>query len=136
MNHAAWVLGHLAFVFDSMIGVFDQQPVMRAEWKELFNLASKPPADRAKYPSKAALFEAYEKAYQRIVDAVKAASPESLAREFPNPQLRATLPTVGMAMVHILTSHQGIHLGQLSAWRARSGIAGGLKRSAARDRRR
>ena len=58
-----------------------------------------------------------EKAYQRIVDAVKAASPESLARDFPNPRLRATLPTVGMAMVHILTSHQGVHLGQLSAWR-------------------
>ena len=56
---------------------------MSAEWKELFNLASKPLADRAKYPSKAALFEAYEKAYQRIVDAVKAASPESLAQNFP-----------------------------------------------------
>lgn len=122
MNHAAWVLGHLAYVFDSMIGVFDEKPVMSAEWKELFNLSSKPLADRAKYPSKAALFEAYEKAYQRIIDAVKAASPESLARDFPNPRLRATLPTVGMAMVHILTSHQGVHLGQLSAWRRAQGL--------------
>ena len=122
MNHAAWVLGHLAYVFDSMIGVWDEKPVMSAEWKELFNLSSKPLPDRAKYPSKAALFEAYEKAYQRIVDKVKAASPESLARDFPNPRLRATLPTVGMAMVHILTSHQGIHLGQLSAWRRAQGL--------------
>jgi uncharacterized damage-inducible protein DinB len=122
MNHAAWVLGHLAYVFDSMIGVFDEKPAMSAEWKELFNVPSKPQADRTKYPSKTALFEAYEKAYQRIVDAVKAASPESLARDFPNPRLRATLPTVGTAMVHILTSHQGIHLGQLSAWRRAQGL--------------
>jgi uncharacterized damage-inducible protein DinB len=122
MNHAAWVLGHLAYVFDSMIGVFDEKPVMSAEWKELFNLSSKPLADRAKYPSKAALFEAYEKSYQRIVNAVKAASPKSLARDFPNPRVRSTLPTVGMAMVHILTSHQGVHLGQLSAWRRAQGL--------------
>jgi uncharacterized damage-inducible protein DinB len=122
MNHAAWVLGHLTYVFDSMIGVFDQKPSMSPQWKELFNLASKPLPDRAKYPSKAELFEAYEKAYQRIVDAVKAASSESLDREFPNPKLRSSLPTVGTAMVHILTSHQGVHLGQLSAWRRAQGL--------------
>jgi len=124
MNHAAWVLGHLAYVFDSMTSVFDQKPTMSAEWKTLFNLSSKPDADRAKYPSKAALLEAYENAYQRIVDLVKGASVESLAREFPNPRLRTSLPTVGIAMVHILTSHQGIHLGQLSAWRRAQGLAG------------
>ena len=122
MNHAAWVLGHLAYVFDSMIGVFDQQSSMSREWKDLFNLASKPEGERGKYPSKAALLAAYEKAYQRIVDAVKAASPEALAREFPNPRLRPLMPTVGIAMVHILTSHQGIHLGQLSAWRRAQGL--------------
>ncbi len=122
MNHAAWVLGHLAYVFDSMIGVWDEKPVMSAEWKELFNVSSKPLPDRARYPSKDALLEAYEKAYQRIVDKVKTASPESLARDFPNPRLRASLPTVGVAMVHILTSHQGVHLGQLSAWRRAQGL--------------
>jgi uncharacterized damage-inducible protein DinB len=122
MNHAAWVLGHLTYVFDSMIGVFDQTPSMSNEWKELFNLKSKPEADRARYPSKAALLEAYERSYQRIVEAVKSASPEALDREFPNPRLRAILPTVGIAMVNILTSHQGIHLGQLSAWRRAQGL--------------
>ncbi len=122
MNHAAWVLGHIAFVFDSMIRVFDQKPTMSPEWLELFNVASKPTSDRARYPSKAALLEAYEKNYLRIVAAIKAAGPEALAREFPNPKLRPTLPTVGVAMVHILTSHQGLHLGQLSAWRRAQGM--------------
>jgi len=122
MNHAAWVLGHLAFVFDSMIAVFDQKPNMTPEWKELFNLASKPMPERERYPSKAALLEAYEAAYLRIVEAVRSASAESFAREFPNPRLRPLLPTVGVAMVHILTSHQGVHLGQLSAWRRALGL--------------
>jgi uncharacterized damage-inducible protein DinB len=122
MNHAAWVLGHLTFVADSMIRVFDQPFSMSKEWIELFNLASKPTAERARYPSKAELWDAYEKAYARLTAAVEAASSESLAREFPNPKLRTMLPTVGVAMVHILTSHHALHLGQLSAWRRALGM--------------
>jgi hypothetical protein len=122
MNHAAWVLGHLAYVFDSMIAVWDQKPEMSPEWKALFNVASKPEPDRAKYPSKAELLAAYEKAYQRIVDTVKAAPSEAFDREFPNPKLRPMLPTIGVAMTHILTSHQGVHLGQLSSWRRAEGF--------------
>ncbi len=124
MNHAAWVLGHLAYVFDSMIAVWGQKPSMSPEWKALFNVPSKPMPERDKYPSKPELWDAYEQAYQRIVDVVRSASDEDLAREFPNPKLRASLPTVGVAMVHILTSHQGQHLGQLSAWRRVQGLPG------------
>jgi uncharacterized damage-inducible protein DinB len=122
MNHGAWVIGHLTYVADSMIGVFDQKPAMSHEWKELFNLASKPSAERTKYPSKQALVEAYEKAYARLTAAVEAASDEMLDREFPNPKLRSTLPTVGVAMAHILCSHHGMHLGQMSAWRRVLGL--------------
>ena len=123
MNHAAWVLGHLTFVGDSMIRVFDQPFSMPKEWVELFNLSSKPTSDRAKYPSKAALLEAYDRSYARLTEAVKNATSESLEREFPNPKLRTQLPTVGVAMVHILCSHHGLHLGQLSAWRRALGMA-------------
>jgi uncharacterized damage-inducible protein DinB len=122
MNHAAWVLGHLAYVFDSMISVWDQKPAMSAEWKALFNVPSKPQPQREIYPSKAQLWDAYQQAYQRIVDVVKNCSDEDLNREFPNPRLRASLPTIGVAMTHILTSHQGQHLGQLSAWRRVLGL--------------
>jgi DinB superfamily len=124
MNHAAWVLGHLAYVFDSMIAVWGEKPTMSPEWKELFNVPSKPQPDRSKYPSKAELLAEYEKNYRRIVDRVKTATPEDFDKEFPNPKLRGLLPTVGMAMVHILTSHQGQHLGQLSAWRRAQGMPG------------
>jgi len=122
MNHAAWVLGHLTYVFDSMIAVWGQKPTMSPEWKELFNVPSKPQPERDKYPPKAELWDAYQKAYQRIVDVVKTATDEDLDREFPNPRLRASLPTVGTAMIHILTTHQGQHLGQLSAWRRAQGL--------------
>jgi hypothetical protein len=124
MNHAAWVLGHLTSVFDSMIAVWGEKPTMSPEWKELFNVPSRPLPDRSKYPSKAELWDAYEKAYRRIVERVRQARPEEFDQEFPNPRLRPLLPTVGMAMVHILTSHQGQHLGQLSAWRRAQGMPG------------
>jgi hypothetical protein len=126
MNHAAWVIGHLTFVADSMIKVWDQSPSLPREWVELFNLASKPTDDRMRYPSKAALVEAYEKAYHRLMEVVKGAPAEAFEREFPNPKLRGMLPTVGVAMVHILTSHHALHLGQLSAWRRAQGLPGVL----------
>jgi hypothetical protein len=122
LNHPAWVLGHLAFVADSMIRVLDKPFAMPKEWIELFNLASKPISDRSRYPSKAELTEAYEKAYARLAEAVKETASEVFEREFPNPKLRPQLPTVGVAMVHVLTTHHGIHLGQLSAWRRAMGM--------------
>jgi hypothetical protein len=122
MNHAAWVLGHLAYVFDSMIAVWGQDPSMSPEWKALFNVKSKPSPDAALYPDKADLWNAYETAYQRIVAVVRVASEEDLAKEFPNPKLQSVFPSIGVAMIHILTSHQGQHLGQLSAWRRAQGL--------------
>jgi hypothetical protein len=122
MNHAAWVLGHLTWVADSMIRVFDQPYALPKQWGELFNPASKPTSDRQCYPSKAELLGAYEQAYGRLIETVRAAPLESFDREFPNPKLRPTLPTVGVAMVHILASHHGLHLGQLSAWRRAMGL--------------
>ncbi len=126
MNHAAWVLGHVAFVFDSMARVFDLPPSMSKEWVDLFKPSSQPSTDRAMYPSKAALLETYEKNYHRLLEVVQTATPEFLDREFPNPRLRPLLPTIGVAMVHVLTSHQAVHLGQLSAWRRAQGMGGVL----------
>jgi hypothetical protein len=81
MNHAAWVIGHLTYVADSMIKVWDQSPTMPREWVELFNLASKPSDDRSRYPSKAELDGAYEKAYARLVEAVRNAPAEAFDRD-------------------------------------------------------
>src|SRR5262245_58252883 len=63
MNHAAWILGHLAYVFDSMMRVFDQPSTMPAEWHALFKIGSQPHSDRSQYPSKAELWEMYERNY-------------------------------------------------------------------------
>ena len=87
MNHAAWVLGHLAYVFDSMVSVWDQKPAMSAEWKALFNVPSKPQPQREIYPSKAELWDAYQQAYQRIVDVVKNCSDEEPEPRISQPAL-------------------------------------------------
>lgn len=122
MNHAAWVLGHLTFVGDATSRVFDLPYEMKKEWGELFNLSSKPVSDRSRYPSKDELWIAYERAYHRLSDAVKAASRETLDREHPNPKLRTLMPTIGVAVTHVLCTHHGLHLGQLSAWRRAQGL--------------
>jgi hypothetical protein len=122
MNHAAWVLGHLTFVGDAAIRVFDLPYEMKKEWGELFNMTSKPVSDRSVYPSKDELWTAYERAYRRLSDTVKAAPLDVFDREHPNPKLRAIMPTIGVAVTHVLCTHHGLHLGQLSAWRRAQGL--------------
>lgn len=40
----------------------------------------------------------------------------------PDERYREVFPTLGHAVLHILTVHTAIHLGQISAWRRAMGL--------------
>ena len=72
MNHAAWVIGHLAFVTDlygAQLGVSAKAP---KEWADLLGNNSRPVADRSKYPAKAQLLSFLEEAHQRLCAGIRA----------------------------------------------------------------
>jgi uncharacterized damage-inducible protein DinB len=85
----------------------------------MYSFTAKPAA--AGYPAKAVLLKAYEEAHQRLVAAALAATPEQL-QELPPERFRSRFPTLGHVMLHMLTNHQAVHLGQLSAWRRALGL--------------
>ena len=116
MNHAAFLLGHLAWVSDSVAAMLSGSTAALSDWKEVYGMGAKPVVDRSCYRSKTELLAALEDAHRRLADAYANASPEVLGQPAPE-RLRGRFPTVGHVAVTMMTIHGGLHNGQMSAWR-------------------
>ncbi len=121
MNHAAFLLGHLAWTSDSAVGLLGVRPTGAAAWKDLVGMGATPSEDRSLYPSKADLLKALEDAHDRLIAALPNATPELLAQPAPE-RMRARFRTIGNALAGLMTAHESMHLGQLSAWRRAQGL--------------
>jgi hypothetical protein len=121
MNHAAWTVGHLAFVHDGVAGMIGGTPALDESWKALFAPGTKPLPDRSAYPAGDVLLRAFEASHARLADAAARLTPEAAAG-LPPERLRARFPTIGHMTAGLMTAHFGTHLGQLSAWRRAMGL--------------
>ena len=124
MNHAAFILGHLAWANDSGAAMLTGgAPEFPAEWAELFKMGAAPVSDRSRYPSKSELLSALEKAHVRLRGAVQNATPETL--DGPTPErMRARFPAKRQMVAGLMLGHYANHVGQLSAWRRAMGFKG------------
>ncbi len=91
-------------------------------WQALFQPGSEPTGDLSRYPSKAELVETFARADQTSKAAVAAAPDEVLDRPNPIPSLQALFPTMRLLCAGLFTSHDSLHLGQLSVWRRALGL--------------
>lgn len=121
VNHPAWILGHLALTAQGVLGSFGGSPPP-AEWKPLYGAGSKPTTTRSAYPSKEELVRTYEQSYEKLRQAVSAATAEQLGKPTTNPRMKDILPTAKEMLTFLLTGHVGVHLGQLSTWRRLMGM--------------
>ena len=122
MNHAAWVLGHLACSGDLVGGLIGNTPVCPPEWQQLFDWNSTPKAGSAQYPSKAELLAALEAVHGGIAASLPAVPASRWTEPMPIDEIRGLLPTLGDGFVFVMTAHENMHLGQLSAWRRAQGM--------------
>ena len=122
MNHPAWVLGHLVVVGDMVAGLLGQGPSAPESWEPIFGNSSKPSADASAYPTKAELVAALEENSARLAEIVAATPPETFGMPLPKEEYRKHFPTIGDAVMYLLTFHDAVHLGQLSAWRRVQGM--------------
>ncbi|HEX3659252.1 MAG TPA: DinB family protein [Pirellulales bacterium] len=123
LNHAAFLLSHLAWAEDAALGLLGVKPRLGGEWKEMAAMGTTPQADRARYPSKDSLLTTLDEVHARLVTAYGEAAPELLAQPAPE-RMRARFATIGIAASGLMTSHRSMHLGQLSAWRRALGYPG------------
>jgi len=127
-KHPGWVLGHLA-IAGAMGAAHLREPQnpspsfegVPAEW--MAACMGEPTADRGAYGTKDQLLAALDRAHADFAAGFAAASDETLATEFPNPDYRGFFPTLGAGAFYLLTHHEGYHLGQLSQWRRAAGFA-------------
>lgn len=123
MNHAAWVLGHLACTADMLGAMIGVPPACPPEWTELFDWNSSPTSDSERYPSKDELLAALEEAHARMAAALSGIPATRWTEPTPLEGIRAFLPTLGDCFVFVMAAHENMHLGQLSAWRRVQGMA-------------
>lgn len=122
-NPPAWILGHLVICTDFAVQLLGGRPACPKEWHRMFSPGTTPPKDRAAYPSKAELVEAYERGHERVIEALGGASEEVLDAPHSVEILRGMpLETVRDVITHLMTTHESMHLGQLSAWRRQLGF--------------
>ncbi|MCX5659031.1 MAG: DinB family protein [Planctomycetota bacterium] len=122
LNPPAWVVGHLAWVHRNGVAFITGQPnAAPAAWKDLFAPGSKVAVERSAYPTKAELLAAYDASCPVFTAALRDAKPETLAQPAPE-RMRSRFPTIGHLVLGMITSHETVHLGQLSAWRRASGL--------------
>lgn len=122
MNHAAWVLGHLALVADFYACLLGRPSELPPNWHSLFGMNSCPEPDRSRYPSKAELLAALEKAYANVEQAIQAQPPSFWDQPPADPRWQSRFPTNRHMLLAMLINHDATHLGQLSAWRRALGL--------------
>ncbi|QVL32577.1 DinB family protein [Telmatocola sphagniphila] len=121
LNHPAFVIGHLGWVCDFGTTLLGHPAELPPNWKEIFGNTAKPSRDGTVYPAPEEILKAYETQHTRLTKLVLEATPEKLKEPSPE-RMRARFPELGQVMLHLLTNHQAVHLGQLSAWRRAFGL--------------
>jgi hypothetical protein len=117
MNHAAWVIGHLARTADFVGQQFGLPAATPPAWGDLFGGGSKPDAAPGRYPDKAVLLKALEDGHRRVAAALAGFDPARLEQPPADEKRRARFPTTAAMLIHMCVGHEQVHLGQLSAWR-------------------
>ncbi len=122
LNTPLWIYGHLAMASDYAGVLLGLERGCPKAWHKAFGPGSDPAAVPPPHPTKQELLAALDANHARVAAALKAATPEQLARPNTFEFTKQALPTTGDMIAHLLTTHPMLHLGQLSAWRRLRGL--------------
>jgi hypothetical protein len=116
-NHALWQVGHLTRIRAGVAAALGQPGPVAPDVLKNCAPGSTPTADGANYPSRDALLGQFETAHRHLTTVLKSLPQAKLDEPNPVEALRSRFPTVRQFVFGLLTLHDGLHIGQLSAWR-------------------
>jgi uncharacterized damage-inducible protein DinB len=117
-NHAAWTLGHVIHSCQAIAGELGVAPWLPDDWEARFGYGSAPAAAADSGDScKVALLAALADAAERLRAVLLATDESRLKDPLPDEKAREILPTLGDALLQVISAHTAFHAGQLAAWR-------------------
>ncbi len=123
INHAAWTVGHLVYSAQTIAVELGLNTWLSPDWLELFATGTTPRPVAGMYPKKDELLEALEDARRRLVRRMAVMKDNDLMRPMGDRRYHGIFPSLGHAVLHVLTVHPSIHLGQLTVWRRSLGLS-------------
>ena len=125
-NHPAWVYGHLSTYPDKLLPMIGRPELAkpREDFDPLFANKTEPKDDpnNTIYPPMDVITKHYFDRTDALINALRAAPDEALAKPNPMTQMADRFPTVGAMTDFMLGAHTMMHLGQISAWRRMMGL--------------
>jgi hypothetical protein len=121
LNHPLWILGHLSTCTDIALQLLGRPTRCPTTWHQWFGPGSDPGQVTAP-PDKQMLLNALTEGHAQVAAALKGMDEERLQEPHSIAFLATALPTKAELIAHILTTHEAMHLGQLSAWRRSRGL--------------
>lgn len=121
-NPPVWILGHLALATDYALKTLGQSAQCPRAWHLSFGPGSTPLADQKVTVTKAELLAAIEKGHELVSAAAAAADPARMSEPHAVAILKQSkIQTNGDLVAHLMTTHEAMHIGQLSVWRRVTG---------------
>lgn len=123
-SNIAWLVGHLAFSFDGLLGTaLGLPPSMSPEQLEQFNEGDTPSTDPSDYPPVDELLAAAAAAVRKATDHLETLDDEVLAQPLPEGHpVAARFSSIGI-LLNALIFHTGYHTGQITLLRRAQGLA-------------
>ncbi|MGN6368480.1 MAG: DinB family protein [Phycisphaerae bacterium] len=122
VNHPMWVIGHLAQARAGMMGLLGQKADLPADWPTRFGRNSVPVADAGAYSRREEMIGILLRVHEELVGVLKGADDAALDAANPLERLAALFPTKRHLIWNVLTTHDGIHLGQIADFRRALGM--------------
>ena len=116
-NHVAWHIGHLAVTLNFGLKVLGLELVVPMEWGDLYGKGSMPDNDGDAQPTTTELFKTMNKAHECLIAGYVQVNDATLSAENVVERLRDRYPTNGDFAAFLLTSHAGLHFGQIAMLR-------------------
>lgn len=124
INTSAWILGHLAICTDFAARILGGPIACPRDWHQRFGPGSTPGASAEPAPPMRELVAAYDAGHERVTSLLPGADSAALAQPHNVDILSGTpIRTVGELLAHLMTTHESMHLGQLSMWRRLMGYS-------------
>jgi hypothetical protein len=122
INPPAYIVSHLIAAADLGLVKLGRAPLCTEDWRKAFGPGSKPdPA--CQYLPKAELLQMFDRNYDELRTAVSAVTPQLASQPHGIALFSGSLiESTGDLIVLLLTSHLGIHIGQMSAMRRQLGF--------------